>query len=289
MVLLVLFIVLTSLTLFGLIFSIVKYRPLKTDNPNVNRHLKNQIQQIEEDKNLKRMEEIDARRAQFEITKKLHELKHKKEIKVSILPLWVIIIFACLSPVIPWYIYFNLGSPFIPDFPFEKRDAVMENFQKQINDMQAIQEEKFSEEILGMVSNLEARLKENPDDIEGWKKLGRAKLVLGKTIEAREAYANARKIDLYDIESLEGEATAALSSSDSKKPLPNDVISLFENLLNLKEDHALALLIVAEYKAKEGQIEKSLELFNKLLSIIPEGDDQKQLILDRMKELNVQN
>ena len=58
MVLLVLFIVLTSLTLFGLIFSIVKYRPLKTDNPNVNRHLKDQIQQIEEDKNLKRMEDL---------------------------------------------------------------------------------------------------------------------------------------------------------------------------------------------------------------------------------------
>jgi cytochrome c-type biogenesis protein CcmH len=47
--------------------------------------------------------------------------------------------------------------------------------------------------IRGMVDGLAARLKENPDDVEGWQRLARAYAVLGDTERAREAAAEAAK------------------------------------------------------------------------------------------------
>jgi cytochrome c-type biogenesis protein CcmH len=47
--------------------------------------------------------------------------------------------------------------------------------------------------IRGMVDGLEARLSENPQDLEGWQRLIRARMVLGEEERARAAYAEARK------------------------------------------------------------------------------------------------
>ncbi|MBO0904933.1 c-type cytochrome biogenesis protein CcmI [Jiella sonneratiae] len=47
--------------------------------------------------------------------------------------------------------------------------------------------------IEGMVAQLAARLKQHPDDVEGWKRLIRSYTVLGKTDEAQTALADARK------------------------------------------------------------------------------------------------
>ena len=42
-----------------------------------------------------------------------------------------------------------------------------------------------------MVARLVARLRENPDDVEGWKLLGRSYGVMGRFAEAADAYAKA--------------------------------------------------------------------------------------------------
>ncbi len=47
--------------------------------------------------------------------------------------------------------------------------------------------------IRGMVDGLEARLKEDPADLEGWQRLIRARMVLGEEARAKAAYAEARR------------------------------------------------------------------------------------------------
>jgi cytochrome c-type biogenesis protein CcmH len=44
---------------------------------------------------------------------------------------------------------------------------------------------------VGMVDQLEARLKERPDDLDGWLRLMQSQVVLGDQQAARSAYANA--------------------------------------------------------------------------------------------------
>jgi cytochrome c-type biogenesis protein CcmH len=48
--------------------------------------------------------------------------------------------------------------------------------------------------ILAMVGNLAARLEKQPDDVEGWARLGRSYMVLDQPDKAREAYAHALKL-----------------------------------------------------------------------------------------------
>jgi cytochrome c-type biogenesis protein CcmH len=49
--------------------------------------------------------------------------------------------------------------------------------------------------IEGMVQRLADRLKQNPDDLDGWLRLGRAYQVLGRTKDAVDAYTQALRLD----------------------------------------------------------------------------------------------
>ena len=48
--------------------------------------------------------------------------------------------------------------------------------------------------ILAMVGNLAAKLEQQPDDVEGWARLGRSYMVLKEPQKARDAYAHALKL-----------------------------------------------------------------------------------------------
>ena len=60
-----------------------------------------------------------------------------------------------------------------------------------------------------MVARLEARLAENGNDVEGWKRLGRSYVVLGRPADARRAYDRAAQLAADDLTILEGYADAA--------------------------------------------------------------------------------
>jgi cytochrome c-type biogenesis protein CcmH len=66
--------------------------------------------------------------------------------------------------------------------------------------------------ILAMVGNLAARLEKQPDDIEGWARLGRSYMVLNEPQKARDAYAHAVKLKPDDTalkEAFEAAQSAA--------------------------------------------------------------------------------
>jgi cytochrome c-type biogenesis protein CcmH len=65
--------------------------------------------------------------------------------------------------------------------------------------------------INGMVERLAARLEQQPDDVEGWARLGRSYMVLGEPGKARDAYARAVKLRPDDpaLKDALAQATAA--------------------------------------------------------------------------------
>ena len=66
--------------------------------------------------------------------------------------------------------------------------------------------------IQGMVDSLASRLQENPEDVEGWRRLGRAYNVLGRTDDAANAYREVLSRDPNDAVAkafLEGIEAAA--------------------------------------------------------------------------------
>lgn len=63
-----------------------------------------------------------------------------------------------------------------------------------------------------MISNLKARLDENPADVKGWKMLGWSYLNTGQPVEAARAYETAQKLSPADAE-IEAALTAARSAA----------------------------------------------------------------------------
>ncbi len=75
--------------------------------------------------------------------------------------------------------------------------------------------------ILAMVGQLAARLADQPDDVDGWARLGRSYMVLGQPDKAREAYARAVKLKPDDPalkQALAEASTAAAGKAAAKAP-----------------------------------------------------------------------
>ncbi|MBV9017799.1 MAG: c-type cytochrome biogenesis protein CcmI [Alphaproteobacteria bacterium] len=72
--------------------------------------------------------------------------------------------------------------------------------------------------IEGMVGKLATRLEQQPDDVEGWARLGRSYMVLGDAQKARDAYARAVKLKPDDaaLKEAYAEASRAAEKTDGK-------------------------------------------------------------------------
>ena len=64
--------------------------------------------------------------------------------------------------------------------------------------------------IEGMVGKIAARLEQQPDDVEGWARLGRSYMVLGEPQKARDAYEHAVKLKPDDAALKEAFPEASL-------------------------------------------------------------------------------
>jgi cytochrome c-type biogenesis protein CcmH len=69
-----------------------------------------------------------------------------------------------------------------------------------------------------MVGNLATRLQQQPDDVDGWARLGRSYMVLNEPQKARDAYAHAVKLkpDDADLQQAYAEASRAAENGTGK-------------------------------------------------------------------------
>ena len=71
--------------------------------------------------------------------------------------------------------------------------------------------------ILAMVGNLAARLEQQPDDVDGWARLGRSYMVLDEPQKARDAYAHAVKLKPDDAALQQAYAEASRAADNEGK------------------------------------------------------------------------
>ena len=85
-------------------------------------------------------------------------------------------------------LYLALGKPELPDFPMAQRNIEQE------------QNEQAGAELQRMLGALEARLKENPNDLKGWRMLARSYQAMERFADAAEAFAKAAELAEADSE-----------------------------------------------------------------------------------------
>jgi cytochrome c-type biogenesis protein CcmH len=137
-------------------------------------------------------------------------------------------------------------------------------------------------EIEAMVERLAERLAQNPDDLEGWKMLGKSYSVIGKFGEASKAYAQAARRAPRDPQILADLADAiAMARGQSMKGEPEELVlrALQIDPKNLK---ALALAGTAAYDRQD--FAAAADFWQRMLPLVPAGSEEATTISANVQE-----
>jgi cytochrome c-type biogenesis protein CcmH len=137
-------------------------------------------------------------------------------------------------------------------------------------------------QIESMVAGLAARLRENPDDTDGWKMLGRSYMVLGRFGEAVDAYAKAALRAPRDAQLLADFADAlAMSRGQRMEGEPERRVA---RALELEPGNLKALALAGTGAFERGDYARAAELWERMLPNVPAGSEEAGVIRENVAE-----
>jgi cytochrome c-type biogenesis protein CcmH len=127
-----------------------------------------------------------------------------------------------------------------------------------------------------LVSRLAARLKENPEDAEGWMMLGRSYAVLGRFGEASEAYAKAAARMPRDAQLLADYADALAMAQG--KTLQGEPEKILLRALAIDPNNLKALLLAGTAAFNRGHQAVAIRHWERVLGLLPAESDMIQRV-----------
>lgn len=160
--------------------------------------------------------------------------------RLSVLAGATVVFVAASSAGVYWYV----GSPDVPSGPGKAPD------------------------IAEMVSSLAERLQRQPDDLNGWKMLGRSYMTLNQPAAAAQAYERA-----VELESAQNASTlialgVAITEANGRQ-VPPRAITIFENALTLEPTNPEALFWGGIGASNSGNIVLAADRWEQLLDTGP--------------------
>lgn len=149
-----------------------------------------------------------------------------------------------------------------------------------------VAEPTMAPDIQHMVTQLQARLTQQPDDVEGWKLLGRSATVLGNYPVARDAFSQAyTRSEGQDPEAVVGYAESLVLNDEHE--IDGQAAELFEKAVTMAPDNPRALWYGGIVAYRRGDLalaqQRWVELQNHDLP-----PDLRQLVAERLSELEKQ-
>ena len=141
--------------------------------------------------------------------------------------------------------------------------------------------------IRNMVDGLAEKLKDNPDDVAGWLRLGRARGVLGDRATATEAYAKAAALRPDDVEILVSYADAIITAAEPAPPPRAELEPLVNRILARDPDEPRGLWLSGALALSAGDTKTAQTRWSRLLEFVdPNGVQYVQLKkqLDALKD-----
>jgi cytochrome c-type biogenesis protein CcmH len=129
--------------------------------------------------------------------------------------------------------------------------------------------EQRQEMIRGMVEGLAARLEHQPDDIEGWRMLGRSWAVLGDGAKSAQAYAQVAHRLPSDLAAQVDYANALLAQDSLDRPPSPEVVAQLQQVLKLDRDNPVALFHLGRAAAASGDTSTATRHWQRLLAHLP--------------------
>ena len=142
------------------------------------------------------------------------------------------------------------------------------------------------EQIAANVEKLAARLKQNPNDPQGWTMLARSYVMQGRFSDAALAYEKLTALNPNDADAWADYAEAlALANGQNLAGKPTEAIN---RALQINPNHQKALDLSGSAFYQAGDYNKAVEQWQKLLKLLPPGSDELKTVtaqISRTKEL----
>jgi cytochrome c-type biogenesis protein CcmH len=139
--------------------------------------------------------------------------------------------------------------------------------------------------IRSMVAQLAAKLQAQPNDLDGWMRLGRAYAVLGEIDKASDAYEHAAKLKPGDVDVRLQAVGMLLGGLKPSDPLPPEAVSLLNEVEVVAPDEPEALWYLGIVAAREGHPDVARADWTKLLAQMPPDGDDAKLVKDALAAL----
>ena len=127
-----------------------------------------------------------------------------------------------------------------------------------------------AEQIVAMTEKLAERLKQKPDDVEGWSMLARSYSVLGRHADALKAYEKASNLRKDDPTLLADYADSLAVNNDSN--LEGEPMKLVQRALKLDPKNLKALYLAGTYDFNKKDYAGAVKMWEKLADAGPPGN-----------------
>ncbi len=131
--------------------------------------------------------------------------------------------------------------------------------------------------IESMVERLAAKMKDDPENLDGWIRLAHAYGVLQRRDEARAAWAEAAKRapSRLDVQ-LDYAGSLIEGRGDLAKQLPAEFPGAVKRIRTLDPENPLGLFYAGMVARAEGRADEAKALWQKVLLLMPEGSTERQ-------------
>jgi cytochrome c-type biogenesis protein CcmH len=157
---------------------------------------------------------------------------------------------------------------------------------EQMQDAASMPADQREQMIGGMIDKLAARLKDQPNDLDGWLRLGRAYVVRGEGAKAVDAFDRAAALKPGDTQIKLQTVAALLTGMKPDDALPPRAVAMLSEVAAVAPDVPEVLWYQGVVAARDGRFAEARARWTKLLgSLAPAGEDAKMVraALDELK------
>ncbi len=144
-------------------------------------------------------------------------------------------------------------------------------------------QEQMVDQVTKMVSQLSARLEEDPSDVQGWAMLGRSYYALSRYGDAVAAFSKAVSIVDNDAQLLTDYADA-MAMSSGEQTLEGRPMELIMRALNLDPQNQKALWLAGTAAYERADFESALVYWKRILAMLPPGSQTAQTMAGNIAE-----
>ncbi|WP_341913578.1 c-type cytochrome biogenesis protein CcmI [Ferrovibrio terrae] len=158
---------------------------------------------------------------------------------------------------------------------------------EQVEAAQQMSAEDRTAMVRGMVERLAERLKDNPNDADGWLRLARAREVLGEADAARAALRQAVVVAPARVDARLALAfNLAGPAVTSRDALPVEAVAEFAKILEQAPHHPQALWFVGRGAFEAGDKAAAGVAWNRLLAQLPPDSPEAKELSERLASLS---